>query len=87
MSKEKGMKTIMRKAICFAVLASTGCYFIGIGQASDAKEPENHTIAEGAAIHLSDDLKVILNQEMKKHYQDLQQILQTLVERSYMRIN
>ncbi len=75
MTNEKGVKRIMRKAICFAVIASSTCLFISIAQASDAKQHENHTIEKRPAVHLSHDLKVILNQEMNKIEQGMMKII------------
>jgi hypothetical protein len=75
MIKEKSVKRIMRKVICFAVIASATCYFIGIGQASNAKQRENHRIEERSTLHLSHDLKVILNQEMNEIEQGMMKII------------
>lgn len=65
----------MRKTICFAVIALSTCYVIIIGQASDAKQRENHTIEKRSALHLSTDLKVILNQEMNEIEQGMMKII------------
>ena len=65
MTKEnKSVNKIMRKTICIAVIALATCYFISISQASDVKQHENHTIEKRPELHLSHDLKVILNEEM-----------------------
>ncbi len=64
MTKEQSAKGIMIKAIYLAVIASTTYYFIPISQASEVKQHENHTIEERSELHLSHDVKVILNQEM-----------------------
>ena len=65
----------MRKAICFAVIASSTYFFISIAQTSDAKQRESHTIEERSAVHLSNDLKVILNQEMNEIEQGMMKII------------
>ena len=75
MTNEKSVKRIMRKAICFAVIASSTCFFINIARASDAKQRESHTIEERSAVHLSHDLKVILNQEMNEIEQGMMKII------------
>jgi hypothetical protein len=75
MTKEKSVKNIMRKAICFAVIASLTCFFISVGQASEAKQSEKHTIEERGAVHLSHDLTVILNQEMNEIEQGMMKII------------
>ena len=75
MIKEKSVKRIMRKVICFAVIASATCYFISIGQASDTKQRETHTIKERSALQLSHDLKMILNQEMNEIEQGMMKII------------
>ena len=72
---QKNVKIIMIKAICCAVIASSAFLFIGIGQASDARQQEKHTVAERPAIHLSNDLKVILNQEMNEIEQGMMKIV------------
>ena len=75
MSNEKSVKRIIRKAMCFAVIASSTCFFIGITQASDAKQHASHTTEEGSTIHLSHDLKKILNQEMNEIEQGMMEII------------
>jgi hypothetical protein len=70
----------MIKAICFAVIASSAYLFISIGQASDAKQRENHTIVERTAVHLSQDLKMILNQEMYEIEQGMMKIIPAISE-------
>ena len=75
MTKEKSVKRIMRKAICFAVVASSICFFISTARASENKKPESHTIEERSAVHLSHDLKVILNQEMNEIEQGMMKII------------
>ena len=75
MTKEKSVKRFMIKAICFAVIASSIFLFIGIGLASDAKQRENHTIVERSTVHLSKELKVILNQEMYAIEQGMMKII------------
>ncbi len=54
-----------KKTIGLAVMVAISCYFISIGQASDANEHAVHTIEKGSVLHLSHDLKAILNQEMR----------------------
>lgn len=66
MTKEKSAKRIMKKAIRMAVIASVSCYFISISQASEVKPHEKHAMEERSELHLSHDLKVILNQEMNE---------------------
>ena len=65
----------MIKAICFAVIASSAFFFFSIGQAADTKHSENHTISEHSSVHLSTDLKVILNQEMPEIEQGMMNII------------
>ena len=65
----------MCKAICFAVIASSICFFISTTRASEAKKRESHTIEERPAVHLSHDLKVILNQEMNEIEQGMMKII------------
>ena len=54
----------MKKAIVLAVIALTSYCLIGISQASEDKHHESHTIEEGSELQISNDLKVVLNQEM-----------------------
>jgi hypothetical protein len=75
MTNENCVKRIMRKAICFAVIASSICFFISTARASEGKKRESHTIEERPAIHLSHDLKVILNQEMNEIEQGMIKII------------
>ena len=75
MTQKKSVKRIMRETICFAVIATSTCFFINTGQASDARQRENHTIEERSAVHLSHDLKVILNQEMNEIEQGMMKII------------
>ena len=56
----------MRKTTWLAVIAMVTFYFISISHASDVKKHEGHTIEERSELHLSHDLKVILNQEMNE---------------------
>lgn len=78
MTNENCVKITMRKAICFAVVTSSICFFISTARASEAKERESHTIEERSAIHLSHDLKVILNQEMNEIEQGAMEIIQAI---------
>ena len=65
MNKEdKSIKILMRKLFCITVIVLATCCVISISQASDDKHHENHAIEKHSKIHLSHDLKVILNQEM-----------------------
>ena len=75
MSKEKRVRIIMRKAIYFLVITLTTCYFISTGHASDAKQRENHTIEGRSKLHLSHELKVILNEEMNGIEQGMMEII------------
>ncbi len=75
MTNENCVKRIMCKAICFAVIASSICFFISTAWASEAKKRESHTIEERPAVHLSHDLKVILNQEMNEIEQGMMKII------------
>ena len=75
MINEKSVKKFMRKAICFAVIASSTCFFISTAWASDAKQRESHTTEERSTVHLSHDLKVILNQEMNEIEQGMMKII------------
>lgn len=52
----------MKKAIGLVVIALT---YFSIGQASEAKQHE-HSIEERTGVHLSHDLKAVLNQEMNE---------------------
>jgi hypothetical protein len=70
MIKEHRVKTIF-----FALIASATCCFIGISQASDVKNSENHMNEERSILHLSPDLKVILNQEMNAIEQGMMNII------------
>ncbi len=54
----------MKKALCSAAIVSAACFFISTAQASDTEGHENHAMKKSAEIHLSQDLKEILNQEM-----------------------
>jgi hypothetical protein len=64
MTREKSEKKSTRKAICLAVIALATCYFIGMSQASEVEQQKKHTDEERSELHLSHDLRVILNQEM-----------------------
>ena len=75
MDNENCVTRIMCKAICFAVIASATCFFISTAGASDATQRESHTIEERSAVHLSHDLKVILNQEMNEIEQGMMKII------------
>ena len=66
MTNKRTAGRTMKNVICLAVMASASCYFISIGQTSEVKHQETHTVEKGSELHLSDDLKVILNQEMKE---------------------
>lgn len=78
MTKGKNEKKILFKKICFAVIASLTFLFINIGQASDDKHRENHTVLEGTAVSLSPDLKEILNQEMYEIEQGMMKIISAI---------
>ncbi len=54
----------MKRFIYLAVIALSIYYFISISLASEFDQHENHTIEKRSELHLSHDLKVILNQEM-----------------------
>jgi len=75
MTRENIAKRTIKTVICFAVIASTTCYFISISQASDVRQHENHKIEERSGLHLSHDLKVILNQEMNEIEQGMMNII------------
>ena len=57
-------KAGMKKALCSAAVVSAACLFISTAQAAETERHENHQMKESAEIHLSSDLKEILNQEM-----------------------
>ena len=78
MTNENCVKRTMRKAICFVVVTSSIYFFISTAPASEAKERESHTIEERSTIHLSHDLKVILNQEMNEIDQGAMEITQAI---------
>ena len=75
MTRENIAKRTIKKAIFFAVIASTVFYFISMSQASDIRQLENHKIEERSGLHLSHDLKVILNQEMNEIEQGMMKII------------
>jgi cytochrome c556 len=60
-------KTTIRmsiKAIYLAVVASAVCFIINLSQASEVHLPTKHSLEQPTELHLSPDLKEILNQEM-----------------------
>ncbi len=54
----------VKKVLCCAAVVSAACFFIGTAQASEGESHENHEMKKSTEIHLSADLKEILNQEM-----------------------
>ena len=56
--------TNLKKVLCSAAAVSAACFFISTAQASESGGHENHQMKKSAEIHLSPDLKEILNQEM-----------------------
>ena len=54
------------KAIRLAVLTSTVCFIISLSHASEVHLPEKHSPQQPAELHLSHDLKEVLNQEMNE---------------------
>ena len=66
MTQGKIVRKAIQKAAVLAVIVSIPFCFIGRGHSSEAKEQEKHTVEEGFELHLSHDVKVILNQEMKE---------------------
>ncbi len=56
----------MKKVIGLVVIAATTFWVFSIGQASEAKQHEGHSVEERTGLHLSHDLKAVLNQEMNE---------------------
>ncbi len=75
MTKDQIGRRAIEKATGLAVMVSMSYCFISNGQASEVKEHEKHTIEEGSERHLSHDLKVILNQEMKEIEEGMMKII------------
>jgi hypothetical protein len=75
MTKNQIGRRSIKKAIGLAVMASMSYCFISIGQASEVKEHEKHTVEEGSELQLSHDLKVILNQEMREIEEGMMKII------------
>jgi len=73
--EEKSVKKVMKKAIYLAMIASATYCFISISQASEVKEHETPTIEKSSKLHLSHDLKVILNQEMNEIQEGMMKII------------
>ncbi len=66
MNQEKTVKTIIRKSTFWATIIFATCYFVSTSQAAGEKQPENHNTEKGFELHLSHDLKGLLNQEMNE---------------------
>lgn len=66
MVRARAIKKITINAVGLVVIASAVYGFIGISRASEVEHHESHTAKEDPGLHLSHDLKVILNQEMSK---------------------
>lgn len=64
MIKEKQTNKIMKKAIFLAVIISIISFHVSISLASEEEQHEKQTVDERSELHLPNDLKVILNQEM-----------------------
>ncbi len=87
MPKEKSVKRIMEKTIYLAVIALAICCFVSNSQASDDQQHEKHTIEERSKLHLSHDLKVILNQEMNGIEQGMMKIIPAISAGNWENIN
>jgi hypothetical protein len=75
MTQIKKVKRATKKTICLAVMVLTPFFFISIGYSSEGKKQEKHTIEEGYELHLSHDVKEILNQEMKEIEEGMMEII------------
>ena len=64
MTRWKSTKTSMKKIIILAMITSTAYCLIGTSQASEAEQHKGHAIEEHSGLQISNDLKVVLNQEM-----------------------
>lgn len=73
-------------AIGLAVMVSISCCLISIGQASDVKEHTEHAIEKGSELHLSHELKMILNQEMKEIEAGMMKIIPAISAGNWDRI-
>ncbi len=60
--------------VCLAVMASAAYYLVSHGRASESKHG-THPIAEGSDINLSDDLKRLLNEEMRQIEEGMMDII------------
>ena len=75
MTKWKSTKRIMKKAIILAVIASATCFLTGISQASEVEQHKGHAIEEYSELQISNDLKVVLNQEMNGIEEGMMEII------------
>jgi len=64
MSIENNTSRLPIKAIRLAVLTTAVCFIISLSQASEVLLPQKHSPEQPAELHLSHDLKEVLNQEM-----------------------
>lgn len=80
MIKEKSVKKNMKKVICLAFIALTTYCFISISQASEDKHHDTHKINNGLKLHLSKELKDILNQEMNEIQDGMMKIIPAISE-------
>ena len=75
MTKGKATRIVFHNAIKLSMIALTTFNFVNIGQASEVQQNESHAIEEGSELHLSHDLRLILNQEMRKIEEGMKEIL------------
>lgn len=64
MNNKNNTSWIPIKAIRLVVVASAVCFIISLSQASEDHLPPKHSTEQLAELHLSSDLKEVLNQEM-----------------------
>ena len=87
MTQDQIVRKAIKKAVVLAVIVSIPFCFMGIGHSSEIKHHENHTIEKGSELHLSHDVKVILNQEMKEIEEGMMKIIPAISAGSWETIS
>ena len=75
MTQSQIVRKAIKKAVILGVIVTIPFCFIGIGYSSELKKQEKHMVEEGFELHLSHDVKVILNQEMKEIEEGMMKII------------
>jgi len=75
MIQDQIARRVIKNIIGLAVIVSILFSFISIGNSSEVTEQDKHAFEDGTELHLSHDVKVILNQEMKEIEEGMMKII------------